>query len=124
MILEKQVAGLSGEALGRFVLRARKAVGLRGQVGVLVTSSAALRALNYDGGLALAADQLQRCERLHGLGWLPVVAALLRGRLFDGLADWNHAALHSMGAADHLLAPGLSCSSLQPNSHDAGGAGE
>ena len=46
VILEKQVAGLSGEALGRFVLRARKAVGLRGQVGVLVTSSAALRALN------------------------------------------------------------------------------
>jgi probable rRNA maturation factor len=46
VILEKQVAGLSVEALGRFVLRARKAVGLREQVNVLVTTSAAVRALN------------------------------------------------------------------------------
>lgn len=47
VILEKQVAGLNDEALGRFVLRARKAVGLREQVNVLVTSSAAVRALNF-----------------------------------------------------------------------------
>jgi probable rRNA maturation factor len=46
VILEKKVAGLNVGALGRFVLRARKAVGLRGQVNVLVTSSAALRSLN------------------------------------------------------------------------------
>ena len=46
MILEKKVAGLNEDALGRFVLRARKAVGLRGQVNVLVTSSAAVRSLN------------------------------------------------------------------------------
>lgn len=46
MILEKEVAGLNEGALGRFVLRARKAVGLSGQVNVLVTSSAAVRALN------------------------------------------------------------------------------
>jgi probable rRNA maturation factor len=46
VILEKQVAGLNQDALGRFVLRARRAVGLRGQVNVLVTSSAAVRALN------------------------------------------------------------------------------
>jgi probable rRNA maturation factor len=47
VILEKQVAGLNDEALERFVLRARKAVGLREQVNVLVTSSAAVRALNF-----------------------------------------------------------------------------
>jgi probable rRNA maturation factor len=46
VILEKRVAGLSESALGRFVLRARKAVGLRTQVNVLVTSSAAVRSLN------------------------------------------------------------------------------
>ena len=31
VILQKKVAGLSGDALDRFVLRARKAVGLRGR---------------------------------------------------------------------------------------------
>ena len=46
MILEKKIAGLNEGALVRFVLRARKAVGLRGQVNVLVTNSAALRSLN------------------------------------------------------------------------------
>jgi probable rRNA maturation factor len=46
VILEKNVAGLNEDALRRFVLRARKAVGLRGQVNVLVTSSAAVRLLN------------------------------------------------------------------------------
>jgi probable rRNA maturation factor len=46
VILEKKVAGLDEDALGRFVLRARKALGLRGQVNVLVTSSAAVRSLN------------------------------------------------------------------------------
>jgi probable rRNA maturation factor len=46
VILEKKIVGLNEDALGRFVLRARKAVGLRGQVNVLVTSSAAVRSLN------------------------------------------------------------------------------
>ena len=46
VILEKKIAGLNEDALGRFVLRARKAVGLRGQVNVLVTSNAAVRSLN------------------------------------------------------------------------------
>jgi probable rRNA maturation factor len=46
VILEKKVAGLNKGALRRFVLRARKAVGLRGQVNVLVTGSAAVRSLN------------------------------------------------------------------------------
>lgn len=46
VILEKKVAGVNEAALERFVLRARKAVGLSGQVNVLVTSSAAVRSLN------------------------------------------------------------------------------
>jgi probable rRNA maturation factor len=46
VILQKKVAGLNESTLSRFVLRARKAVGLRGAVNVLVTSSAAVRALN------------------------------------------------------------------------------
>jgi len=46
VILQKKVAGLNEDALNRFVLRARKAVGLRGHVNVLVTSSAAVRSLN------------------------------------------------------------------------------
>jgi len=46
VILEKRVVGLNGKALGRFLLRARKAVGLKGRVNVLVTTSSALRALN------------------------------------------------------------------------------
>jgi probable rRNA maturation factor len=46
VILQKKVAGLSTASLARFVLRARRAVGLRGGVNVLVTSSAVVRGLN------------------------------------------------------------------------------
>jgi probable rRNA maturation factor len=46
IILQRRVAGLSKEALDRFVLRARRAAGLSGGVNVLVTTSAAVRALN------------------------------------------------------------------------------
>lgn len=46
VILQKKVAGLKEGALDRFALRARKTVGLRGRVNVLVTSSAAVRSLN------------------------------------------------------------------------------
>ena len=46
MILEKKVVGLNEAAMQRFVLRARKAAGLSGQVNVLITGSAALRSLN------------------------------------------------------------------------------
>jgi probable rRNA maturation factor len=46
VIVEKQVAGLSEASLARFLLRVRKAVGLKGQVNVLVTGSTAVRALN------------------------------------------------------------------------------
>jgi probable rRNA maturation factor len=43
---EKKVAGLSRNALTRFLLRARRAVGLRGKVDLLVTSSTAMCSLN------------------------------------------------------------------------------
>jgi len=46
VILQKRVAALNGIALERFVLRARRAAGLRGLVNVLVTTSAAVRSLN------------------------------------------------------------------------------
>lgn len=46
VILQKKVAGLSAGMLERFALRARRAVGLRGLVNVLVTSNATVRSLN------------------------------------------------------------------------------
>ncbi|HKH99955.1 MAG TPA: rRNA maturation RNase YbeY [Candidatus Sulfotelmatobacter sp.] len=46
VILQKRVAALSRKSLERFVLRARRAAGLRGTAHVLVTSSSAVRALN------------------------------------------------------------------------------
>ena len=46
VILRKRIVGLSSSTLERFVLRARRAVGLRDTVNVLVTSSAELRSLN------------------------------------------------------------------------------
>jgi len=46
VILQKKVTGLNEGTLGRFVLRARKAVGLRAPVNVLITSSTAVRMLN------------------------------------------------------------------------------
>ncbi len=46
VILQKKVTGLSEGTLERFVMRARKAVGLRSPVNVLVTSSSAVRSLN------------------------------------------------------------------------------
>ena len=46
VILKKKVEGLSAEALARFVLRARREVGLSGGVNILLTGSAEMRALN------------------------------------------------------------------------------
>lgn len=46
IILESQVDGLSAEALGRFVLLARRAVPLAAKVNVLVTSRDEMRRLN------------------------------------------------------------------------------
>jgi probable rRNA maturation factor len=46
VILEEKVAGVTKAALGKFVARARRAVGLGGDVNVLVTSNATIRLLN------------------------------------------------------------------------------
>ena len=46
VILQKKVVGLSAGMLERFLLRARRAAGLRQPANVLVTSSAVLRSLN------------------------------------------------------------------------------
>jgi probable rRNA maturation factor len=46
VILQKRVAGLSEESLDRFLLRAKRAAGVRGGVNVMVTSSAEMRSLN------------------------------------------------------------------------------
>jgi len=46
IIVENKVAGLSAEALGRFVLRARRAVRLSGKVNILLTGNAEMRSLN------------------------------------------------------------------------------
>jgi probable rRNA maturation factor len=46
VILQKTVAGLSEDSLGRFVLRARKLAGLHGAANVQVTTSNAVQALN------------------------------------------------------------------------------
>ena len=46
VILQKKVAGLTEGMVERFLLRARRAAGLRQAANVLVTSSAVLRSLN------------------------------------------------------------------------------
>jgi probable rRNA maturation factor len=46
VILRKKITGLSPSTLERFVLRARRAVGIRDAVNVLVTNSQELRSLN------------------------------------------------------------------------------
>jgi probable rRNA maturation factor len=46
VILQKKVPGLSENSLARFVLRARRAAGLRGVVNILVTDGSAVRSLN------------------------------------------------------------------------------
>lgn len=47
VILRKPLAGLNEPALRRFVTRAARATGLRGEVNVLVTTSRELRSLNW-----------------------------------------------------------------------------
>jgi probable rRNA maturation factor len=46
VVLRKKLPGVSERSLGRFLNRAEQAVGLGGEVNVLVTSSRELRALN------------------------------------------------------------------------------
>jgi len=47
VILRGRVRGVSARALEQFAVRAQRAAGVRGEVGVLVTSSAELRRLNH-----------------------------------------------------------------------------
>jgi len=46
VIVRKTKQGVNARALGRFAARAQRAAGIRGEVDVLVTSSAELRRLN------------------------------------------------------------------------------
>jgi probable rRNA maturation factor len=46
VILQKPITGLSEAGLERFLLRARRAAGLKGRVNLLVTSGAEVRSLN------------------------------------------------------------------------------
>jgi probable rRNA maturation factor len=46
VIFDKSVAGLTALTLTRFILRARRATGVRGSVNVLVTSNAEMKSLN------------------------------------------------------------------------------
>jgi probable rRNA maturation factor len=46
VLLEKNIAGYSAQSLGRFLLRARRAAGLRGSVNLLVTGNTAMRSMN------------------------------------------------------------------------------
>jgi len=46
VIVHSTVGGVSARALGQFTARAQRAAGVRGEVDVLVTSSAELRRLN------------------------------------------------------------------------------
>jgi len=48
VILDKKVLGLSPTSLERFILRSRRAVGLKRRVNVLITGSPAIRALNRE----------------------------------------------------------------------------
>jgi probable rRNA maturation factor len=47
VIIQEKVPGLSGEALTKFLTRARRAAGLKGAVSVLLTSSRELQRLNH-----------------------------------------------------------------------------
>jgi probable rRNA maturation factor len=46
VIFQRRIAGMSRSTLERFVLRARRAAGLRGMVNVLVTNNAELKSLS------------------------------------------------------------------------------
>ena len=48
VLLERKIAGLSVRSLDRFLFDARRAVGLKGHLNVLVTGNAAMRLLNRE----------------------------------------------------------------------------
>lgn len=79
VIVRRPVAGLSGAALSRFVSRAKRAVGLRGTVNVLVTSGRELKRLNQRfRGKNRATDVLSfpvRAGEMNGLAGEVAIAA-------------------------------------------------
>ncbi len=113
ILFRKKIAGTSEAALARFVARARRAVGVHGQVDVLFTSSTEMRELNrrfrgkdkatdvlsfpstaelarkFAGDLAISADMAT--ENAHLLGHTPADEAkvlALHGLLH--LAGYDH----------------------------------
>jgi probable rRNA maturation factor len=97
VILRKRIAGLSPSTLERFLLRARRALRLRGTVNVLVTNSRELRSLNlrFRGKdkptdvLSFPAPPLGRAQARQAAGDLAISAEIARenaGRLGHSVA--------------------------------------
>src|SRR3974377_675870 len=67
VIFQKKIAGLSSGSLNRFVLRARQAARMAGTVDILITSSSAMRALNF---------RFLQKKRATDVLWFPAALAL------------------------------------------------
>lgn len=113
IILRKKLAGVSRTALARFLGRARRAAGLRGEVNVLVTSSREIRELNrryrgknqatdvlsfptdggagknFAGDIAISADVAARAGKQFGHGPAEEVKVLLLHGVLH-LAGYDH----------------------------------
>jgi probable rRNA maturation factor len=98
VILRKRIAGLSPSTLEHFVLRARRAVHLRGTVNVLVTNSSELRSFNRrfrkedkpTDVLSFPSQQAARGEVTRAAGDVAISADIARenaGRLGHTVAD-------------------------------------
>jgi probable rRNA maturation factor len=70
VIIQERVAGLTEAALAQFVMRARRAIGLRGAVSVLVTSSRELQGLNH---------RFRRKNKPTDVLSFPAIPGLMRG---------------------------------------------
>lgn len=134
VILQKRVAGLSEGALDRFATRAKRAVGVRGAVTILVTSSLELRRLNerfrgkdkptdvlsfpaemvskgrFAGDVAISADiASQNARRLGHSPAEEVKVLVLHGLLhlagYDHAADSGTMARREMGLRKQLKLP-------------------
>jgi probable rRNA maturation factor len=122
VILKKKLGNITQAALASFVAKARKAAGLRGDVNVLVTSSAELRDLNrrfrkkdkatdvlsfpsaiegFGGDIAISADIARENGKSlgHGVG-MELKILVLHGVLH--LAGFDHEADHGEMAKREL----------------------
>lgn len=112
VIVQKRVAGLSDDALAKFITRASRVSGLRGAVNVLITSGRELRRLNgrfrgkdrptdvlsfppllrlngFAGDIAIAADiAVQNARRLGHSATAEIKILVLHGVLH--LAGYDH----------------------------------